>query len=51
MSTDLGKYDNKESTKIFTKETEIIKKEPNGTGVKEYKNCSKKLTRESQPKT
>lgn len=44
--------DNNESTKIFTKGTEIIKKEPNGnSGVKEYKSYNQKLTRETQPRT
>lgn len=42
MSTELEKCDN-DSTWIFAKETEIIKKEPNDTGVKEYKNCSENL--------
>lgn len=42
MSTELEKCDN-DSTWIFAKETEIIKKEPNDTRVKEYKNCSENL--------
>lgn len=51
ISTELEKCDNNESTEIFTKETKIIKKEPNGTGVEEYRNCNEKLTRETQSKT